>query len=238
MLNLFSKGSSMKALAADLAKLRTRRSQIAKDIDHAGDTITLLRSKSKKLVLEGADRKAVADAEDAVGAAERHERNLTAALETLDEQIEKDEQELLAVQDRQQRDEIHAALRGYADGLTDEAKKVVKALVGYVEAARLIAPTISEARGLQLCLENIAFELSDATASVVAMAFAHAEQVKNGSAPAHLASPDAAPEPAPPLPITIRVFAKEHVKWRNDRGEQKVSHRWVDIDLPKATAES
>jgi chromosome segregation ATPase len=101
MLNLFSKGSSMKALAADLAKLRTRRSQIAKDIDHAGDTITLLRSKSKKLVLEGADRKAVTDAEDAVGAAERHERNLTAALETLDDQIEKDEQELLAVQDRQ-----------------------------------------------------------------------------------------------------------------------------------------
>jgi hypothetical protein len=146
--------------------------------------------------------------------------------------------QIAEMQDAKTRAATNAAVLALADELIEVAAAYDASTAALAKVAGHALVVTMEANGLHVFTTSSRIEV-DAAAKVVATCLReHGRAVLNGLAPA--AMPKPAPIPAKPVEVVkaplTRVFSTRPVKWRDADGAQRAGGKFVDIDVPAATA--
>jgi len=206
-------------------------------LHEAEANVIAAKSGAQRAAMDGDDG-ALDVAEAAEAAAQRRLGTIVAAHAEAGKLLALLETQIAEITDKKLRVATAAEVVALADELAQAGAgfDASTALLAEV-AGRAVAVTF-EATGLNVFSASARVEVGAATEVVAQVLREHGRAVLNGLAPA--AMPKPAPPAAHPVAVVteplVRVFATRAVKWRDADGAERAAGKYVDVDLPAATA--
>jgi hypothetical protein len=233
---LFSKSPETN-LTRDRDTAKANAARLAGKLAAAIAAVTVTKSNSHRAALDGDDT-ALGVAESAEIASLHHLSVMRTACEAADKLLALLESQLATLADEKLRSVTNSSTRALADELIEAgaAFDATTALLNEV-CERCLAVT-PEARGLHIFTASSRIEVGVACTVVAEELRQHGRAVLNKLAPAAMPKvpePPAKVVPKVPEPLT-RVFATKPLKWLDHDGKQRACGKFVDCDLPAATA--
>jgi hypothetical protein len=219
----------------DAAKANAAR--LAAKLANAVAAVTVTKSNTQRAALD-ADDAALDLAETAERAALHHLGTMREAHEAADKLLALLESQLATVADEKLRSTTNAATLALADELIEAGRGYDASTALLNEVCQRALAVTMEANGLCVFTASSRIEVKVATEVVAEELRQHGRAVLNRLAPAALPKvpePPAKVAPKVPEPLT-RVFTTKPIKWLDADGKQRACGKFVDADLPAATA--
>jgi hypothetical protein len=231
----FLKTDKAKKLQRDLDAARERRSKLGARLDAAESLLSAARGEPAKFARDGAADAALDAAEAKVKAAEARVSTLLSAISDEDGHIAELERQLADLADRA----LRAETADRCDALSvemEQFEKKIQVLDDLAKLADVVAPIVTDARGIGHFARTAHVELIPALQLLSSLLNSHARAVRSGAAPATLPTPEAPPAPRPPAPVLEKIWTIEPIAFTQDgHGIRKIDMN-EQIDLSPALA--
>jgi hypothetical protein len=239
---LFGKRTPMQKFQSDLDKLVTRRDALVAKQAGAQAALDRALEARQRHMIEGdiSDDATAAKRQAAVDSATSALAGFALALTRMADDIGQVETALDTAKQE-------VARETGAKKLQEEVDAVELMLGPWLELTRTFAATFAtlgdqhhEGALITAYLRNAASEIEAATTVSTNELYGRVNQIRDGSfaIPKPPNVPVAiVPIAAPPKPPTQQVFLLHPATWREADGTQRISAKWVDVDLPIAAAE-
>jgi hypothetical protein len=228
----FLKTDKAKKLQRDLDAARERRSKLGARLDAAESLLSAARGEPTKLARDGAADAALDAAEAKVKAAESRVSTLLSAISDEDGHIAELERQLADLADRA----LRAETADRCDALSVEMEQFEKKIQVLDELAKLadvVAPIVTDARGIGHFARTAHVELIPALQLLSSLLNSHARAVRSGVAPATLPTPAPVTVPLPPVPEMEAIWLMQPVAF-SENGQIVIRDLNQYVRLPPA----
>jgi hypothetical protein len=183
------------------------------------------------------DQKLAAKLQTAVESAQSALVGLDGAISALQVQIDSAEKDLTAERERVERQAASESLAASVASIESKLEPWLASTRSFAESLQSISHIRFEPGQIAAYIGGCAGQVEIAAAVMLDDLHRLVPAIAAGHEPIPRVPGVVVSSPAPPKPVTVRLFAMNPVKWTDAAGMQRFVHKYNDVDLPEKAAD-